>query len=140
MCKTVTMDKELKAEVCKIARIIYSYTNNTRAICNTINDYLKQTVKDVDYADDNETYSSAYSAIILKEANSHGFAEAFKVILDELKISSTIKHIFSNNECDLWGIYVNNSNNEVDMYSPYSEKICNRNLIPYDAWIKVHCK
>ena len=105
--------------------------------CNIINDYLKQTVSDIPYEERDDKYSTPFSALIIKKANSLGFINAFKLILDELNINSSIDSIIlKENSYSLFFLTVFLKNTGIKLYSPYSEKICNRNLIPHDAWLK----
>ena len=114
--------KEIETEVKKFAQKIQ--TN----IVDRINSYLKN-IGESTYAEESEDYT-AYGALIKNEANCDGIIEAFGAILTELQIQFQILKF---TDSEFTGIKVNNK-----IYSPYVEKLCERNSVSFKEWVKDH--
>lgn len=145
---TTHCDEQLKAEIFRIATKLRGY--KLCDCCQLINDYLKETVTALDFTE-KAPCSSSYDALILKKANSYGYISAFESILRELGIPeeffSSVKYVFNYNGkkheffCLLIRYVESGSNNTINLYfSPYTEKICNQNLINHDIWFRTYTR
>ena len=115
--------KEIEKEIQKFS------TTLQKNIITKINTYLKN-VNESNYEVEEPENFTAYGALIKNEANCNGIIEAFGAILTELNFQFQIID-FKNSE--FIGIKVNNT-----IYSPYVEKLCERNSINFEDWIKSH--
>ena len=134
------IDDELKKKIYNIVEKLRGYTPIKSF--QLINDYLKETVKAIDFREDDPALSTAYAALVYKKATSEGFARAFVLILKELGIlidSNNLaqiekrrfyfKGMFHSFYCV--NIFYNKSTYR---FSPHTEKICNANMIDPTQW------
>ena len=114
---------EIENEIKKIT------TTLQQNILEKINLHLKNVNESVYDVEETENFT-AYGALVKNEANCDGIIEAFGAILTELKFQFQLLRF---KDSEFTGIKVNDT-----IYSPYVEKLCERNSIDFKEWIKSH--
>lgn len=130
-------NKELMEEVYRIAEQLKGYC--FEEYCFLINNYLKETVKPRDFKENNPEFSTAYAALIQKEANSSGFSKAFSLILNTISRryhfhSEERRFIYKGETYKFSYLSYVASNGSDVILSPFTEKLCSEWLIEHSKW------
>lgn len=103
--------------------------DNFEVIPGLVNKFLKTSVEDMFFEDEDESSFTAYGALVHHEANCMGFIEAMANILNLNNVPFEILRVPGEKMIFFLRAYDK-------LYSPFLEISCERNFIDFNKWSK----